>query len=113
MKTIYKFEHNDNTYIGSSTNFKARCWAHNQHKKQTRYHGIKLYKYCNENNITDIRDHIDILEEIDDDDIGVLGLKIIEQEYINIFKPKLNMMNALSKKKISLYINGGLNNIAN
>ena len=47
MKTIYQFEHDNNIYIGSTTDFKGRMQAHNQHKKQTRHNGIKFYNPLN------------------------------------------------------------------
>jgi hypothetical protein len=100
MKTIYKFEHEGNIYIGSTTNFKERCWAHNQHKKQLKYKKLALYKYCNHAEIDDIRPFMSILEEIDDDDIGKLGLRVIEQSYMDTFKSNLNLIRAISKRTI-------------
>ncbi len=90
---IYKFEHNNNIYIGSTINLKVRCFAHNQHKKQSRHQNIKLYKYCNENEIIDVRPYITIIETLENN-ITKDELLLIEQNYLDTIKPNLNMINA-------------------
>ena len=98
MKTIYKFEHNNNIYIGSTTDLKVRCWAHNQHKKQEKHKHLKLYKYCNDHGIEDVREYIEVLEEFDNKHLGKIGMRIIEHTYIKDFSANLNMISAISKK---------------
>ena len=44
-QVIYCFCHENNRYIGSTTDLKMRLHAHNQHKKQSRHNGTKFYKY--------------------------------------------------------------------
>tara|TARA_R100000231_G_C5328625_1_gene165662 strand:+ start:1322 stop:1618 length:297 start_codon:yes stop_codon:yes gene_type:complete len=92
-KIIYKFLHNENSYIGSTTNLKMRCFAHNQHKKQERHKNIKLYKYCNSEGIDDLRPFIEILEVIEEE-ISKEELREKEQQYLNQNKPNLNMIKA-------------------
>jgi len=97
MKTIYKFNHDDNIYIGSTTNFKTRCEAHNQHKKQDRHNKTKFYKYLNNNGITDCRLFMNILQEIDDDNLTKEELRNIEQDFLDEIKPNLNMIKAIRR----------------
>lgn len=92
---IYKFEHNGNIYIGSTKNYKMRCHAHNQHKKQSRHNNTKFYQYCIDHNIYDIRPHCEVIEEIDGYD--KLTLRNIEQDYLDEYKPNLNMVRALKR----------------
>tara|TARA_R110002072_G_scaffold223_1_gene1641 strand:+ start:1357 stop:1653 length:297 start_codon:yes stop_codon:yes gene_type:complete len=95
MKTIYQFEHDNNIYIGSTTDFKGRMQAHNQHKKQTRHNGIKFYRYLNENNITDCRPFVIKICEIDNDTLTKNELRTIEQQYLDDIKPNLNQIRAI------------------
>tara|TARA_R100000353_G_scaffold101814_1_gene73739 strand:+ start:130 stop:432 length:303 start_codon:yes stop_codon:yes gene_type:complete len=95
---IYKFEHEGNIYIGSTKNYKVRCFAHNQHKKQSRHNKTKLYKYCIEHEIFDIRPYCTIIEEIDGIYDKIL-LRNLEQDYLDRIKPNLNMVRAIGRKK--------------
>ena len=95
---IYKFEHNGNIYIGSTKNYKLRCFAHNQHKKQSRHNKTKFYQYCIENNIVDVRPHCEIVENVDQE-YNKLFLKNLEQDYIDKFEPNLNMVRAIRRHK--------------
>lgn len=90
---IYKFEHNDNCYIGSTKDFCMRCHAHNQHKKQAKHRNIRLYQYCNENEIEDLRPYMEILEVIQDNYDKEL-LRTREQDYMEQYNPNLNMIKA-------------------
>jgi predicted GIY-YIG superfamily endonuclease len=92
-KIIYKFEHNENIYIGSTINLKQRVWAHNQHKKQYKHCHLDLYAYCNENNIVDLTEHISILETLPEN-IEKKDMRIKEQEYMTQYQPNLNMIKA-------------------
>lgn len=95
---IYKFEHNGETYIGSTKNFKERCWAHNQHMKQDRHNKTCFYQYCLANDITDIRPYCKIIQKIEniyDKDL----LRYREQEVLNILQPTLNTIRAVNKKR--------------
>ena len=95
MKVIYLFNHNDNKYLGSTTNLKMRCHAHNQHKKQSRHNKCKFYQYLLNNNIDDIRPYLEVLEEIEECD--KYTLRNIEQDYIDNIKPNLNMIKAIRR----------------
>tara|TARA_R110002072_G_scaffold294654_3_gene464921 strand:+ start:263 stop:559 length:297 start_codon:yes stop_codon:yes gene_type:complete len=95
MKIIYQFKHEDNYYIGSTTNFKERMQAHNQHKKQSRHNGCKFYRYLNENNITDCRPFVEKICEIDDDTLTKQQLRTIEQHFLDHVKPNLNQIRAI------------------
>ena len=92
---IYKFEHNGNTYIGSTKNYKIRMFAHNQHKKQARHNSTKFYQYCIHNGICDIRPFCEIMEEIEGYDKIIL--RNLEQDYLDRFKPNLNMVRATKR----------------
>lgn len=92
---IYKFEHNGNIYIGSTKNYKMRCHAHNQHKKQARHNRTKFYKYCIQEAINDIRPYCEVLDEIEGYDKNIL--RNIEQDYIDEYKPNLNMVKAMKR----------------
>ena len=95
MRTIYKFEHNNNIYIGSTINFKSRCWAHNQHKKQERHKHLSLYQYCNSCDIKDVRDHMTIILEFNDDQINKTDMRKLEQDYIGLYEANLNSIRAI------------------
>jgi len=97
-QTIYLFNHNGNKYVGSTKDLSMRMWAHNQHFKQTRHNKTKLYRYMIENDITDIRKHISILETCKDA-YNKYNLRCIEQSYLDELKPNLNMIKALKPKK--------------
>jgi len=93
---IYKFEHEGNIYIGSTKNYKMRCFAHNQHKKQARHNSTKFYKYLIENCIHDIRPHCQIIDEVEND-YNKNVLRNIEQDYLDEYKPNLNMVRAIRR----------------
>lgn len=93
---IYKFTHEGNTYIGSTKDMVMRLHSHNQHKKQARHNGTKFYKYCNEAEIHDIRPYVEVLEEIEDDYDKTI-LRNLEQDYIDEYKPNLNMVKAMKR----------------
>ncbi len=92
---IYKFEHDGNIYIGSTKNYKSRLFAHNQHKKQSRHNGTKFYKYCIQHCIEDIRPFCEILNEVEGYD--KLILRNIEQDFLDEYKPNLNMVKAIKR----------------
>ena len=94
MKFIYKFSHNDHSYIGSTKDPVMRFHAHNQHKKQPRHNKSRFYQYCIENEITDIRPFTEIICEIFED-ISKLELRQVEQEYLDNHTPDLNMLRAI------------------
>tara|TARA_R110002012_G_scaffold237919_1_gene411671 strand:- start:7415 stop:7726 length:312 start_codon:yes stop_codon:yes gene_type:complete len=98
-QVIYLFSHNGNQYLGSTTDYKTRMFAHNQHYKQVKHNKCRLYQYMIANNITDIREYTTILKSTEDDDIvyNKLGLRCLEQEYIDELQPNLNMINAVKK----------------
>jgi len=93
---IYKFEHEGNKYIGSTKNFKMRCSAHNQHKKQERHNKTKFYKYLIENDIIDIRPFTEIIEKIDDE-YDKFKLRELEQDCLDEFQPNLNSFKAMRR----------------
>tara|TARA_R100000152_G_C6590449_1_gene51107 strand:+ start:243 stop:464 length:222 start_codon:yes stop_codon:yes gene_type:complete len=72
-----------------------RCHAHNQHKKQARHNRTKFYKYCIQESINDIRPYCEILDEIEGYDKHIL--RNMEQDYIDQYKPNLNMVKALKR----------------
>jgi len=92
---IYKFEHNGNTYIGSTKDYTMRCHAHNQHRKQERHNKTCFYKYLNENTINDIRPYCEIICEHEGYD--KLVLRNIEQDFLDEYKPNLNMVRAIKR----------------
>ena len=103
---IYKFEHNNNVYVGSTTNLRERCWTHNQHLKQPMHNHTKFYQYLNENFIIKIEPFVEILGEFNN--ITKDQLRIIEQVAMDTYKPNLNMYRAVglrNKKYKNLYIN--------
>ncbi len=93
---IYKFEHNENVYIGSTKDLKMRLYAHNQHKKQERHNKTDFYQYCIENEIDDIRPFVEIVKEISDE-YNKANLRNIEQDIIDELKPNLNMISAIRR----------------
>ena len=94
---IYKFEHNGNIYIGSTKNYKLRMFAHNQHKKQARHNKTKFYKYCNDCGITDIRPFCNIIHNNDCDEYDKYILRNIEQDFLDEYRPNLNMVKAVKR----------------
>jgi len=83
---IYKIQKNDNMYIGSTTQtLTSRQYKHNFKLKDNIYQ-YRLYKFCRNNNITNI-----ILQEIEEVEVETKkDLFKIEQKYMNFFKPNLN-----------------------
>ena len=90
---IYKIESGSNLYIGSTTQtLQKRKYKHN-YKLRNDIYKYKLYKFCREHNITDI-----ILTEIEELEIETKkDLHIVEQKYMDFFKPNLNQRGCLSK----------------
>lgn len=93
---IYKFEHNNNVYIGSTKDLKMRLYAHNQHKKQERHNKTDFYQYCIENEIHDIRPYVETVKVISDEYNKNL-LRNIEQDIIDEYQPNLNMISAIRR----------------
>lgn len=93
---IYKFEHENDSYIGSTKDFTMRGHAHQQHRKQTKYNHYAIYQYANEKEIPDIREHITILYETIDD-LTKDERRNLEQDFMDIHKPTLNMCNAMKR----------------
>ncbi len=93
---IYLFNHEENKYIGSTTNYKVRMHAHNQHKKQKRHNKTKFYKYLNQNKITDIRPYVSILANIKEIQYDNETLRNIEQSFLEELTPNLNSNKAMS-----------------
>ena len=92
---IYLFNHNENKYIGHTTNYKVRMWAHNQHRKQSRHNKSAFYKYVNKEKITDVRPYMKIIAQIEDTEYDNETLRTIEQTYLDEISPNLNSIKAM------------------
>ena len=92
---IYKIESGSNLYIGSTTQtLQKRKYKHN-YKLRNDIYKYKLYKFCREHNITDI-----ILTEIEEVEIETKkDLHIVEQKYMDFFKPNLNQRGAYQSRE--------------
>ncbi len=100
MTTIYKFQFNDDAYIGSTNSpLDHRLLEHYMCMGRERCKHIKLYKYCNEYLLR--RDFTKLVEVLETCPIKLERLERtkLEQEYINQYKPSLNMRNAFGRKK--------------
>tara|TARA_R110000850_G_scaffold81984_1_gene176215 strand:+ start:372 stop:782 length:411 start_codon:yes stop_codon:yes gene_type:complete len=97
---IYKIVNGDNMYIGSTTQtLLKRGYKHN-YKLRKEIYKYKLYEFCRDNNITNL-----ILTEIEELEIETKKeLNMVEQKYMNFFKPNLNQKKAYrSKEELILY----------
>lgn len=97
MSCIYLFNHNGNKYIGSTINLKNRTQAHNQHKKQPRHNKTKFYQYLLNNNIEDCREFITPVC-VYTDHCTKYQLRLIEQHFLDDYKPNLNSIKAINTK---------------
>ncbi len=100
MTTIYKFQFNDDCYIGSTNSpLKDRILEHSFCMGRERCKHIKLYKYCNEFFLR--RDFDKLVEVVEEFPIPLdrINRTKIEQKYIDKYKPTLNMRNAYGRKK--------------
>ena len=94
MGIVYKLYCKDENikdfYIGSSTNFKRRKYAHKSicNNPNNRRHNLKVYKFIRANGGYENFDY-EIILKTDEDEI-----KKIEQKYIDELKPTLNCINA-------------------
>lgn len=95
---IYEFKHNDQNYIGSTTDFVCRMAAHKQHRKQSKYSHLNIYRYLNDNNIQNMIDFTEIIFFTDEEKTDIQR-RMVEQNYIDTRKPTLNMYRALRKQK--------------
>ena len=99
MTTIYKFQFNDDCYIGSTNHpLDNRLLEHYNCMGRDRCKHIKLYKYCNEFLLR--RDFKKLVEVVEEFPIKLdrLSRTKIEQKYIDKFQPSLNMRNAYGRK---------------
>jgi hypothetical protein len=92
---IYKIESGSNLYIGSTTQtLQKRKYKHN-YKLRNDIYKYKLYEFCREHNITNI-----ILTEIEELEIETKkDLHIVEQKYMDFFKPNLNQRGAYQSRE--------------
>ena len=92
---IYKIQNGDNLYIGSTTQtLQKRKYKHN-YKLRKDIYKYKLYEFCREHNITNV-----ILTEIEEVEIQTKkDLYIVEQKYMDFFKPNLNQRGAYVSKE--------------
>ena len=100
MTIIYKFQHNQDIYIGSTNKtLKQRAMEHRDClHRQGRIH-TDFYKYCLENELEDISNKeiffncFSVLEETNTE-LDVYGRTFIEQRYMDEYEPNLNMRKA-------------------
>lgn len=92
---IYKIQNGNNLYIGSTTQtLRNRTNKHN-YKLRKDIYKYKLYEFCREHNITNV-----ILTEIEELEIeNKKDLHIVEQKYMDFFKPNLNERLAYRSKE--------------
>lgn len=100
MTTIYKFSFGDESYIGSTNGpLINRIKEHGICVGRDRCKHIALYKYMFDNDIRKkLPDCFEVLEKCDTKLERTERTKL-EQEYMNIHKPKLNMRNAYGRKR--------------
>ena len=92
---IYKIQSGSNLYIGSTTQtLRNRTHKHN-YKLRKDIYKYKLYEFCRKHNITNV-----ILTEIEELEIKTKkDLHIVEQKYMDFFKPNLNERQAYRSKE--------------
>lgn len=100
MTIIYKFSFEDFSYIGSTNSpLVNRIKEHGICLGRERCKHIKLYKYCNEKDIRKILPECFEVLETCDTDLDRLERLKLEQKYIDLHKPTLNMRNAWGRKR--------------
>ncbi len=96
MGFIYKIEVEGQLYIGSTKNkyLSNRQAVHNCNLKNPNNinYNLQLYKFCRDHNIEKII--CEIIEEVDNTE-----LVLLEQEYINMLEPSLNIRRAYQTKE--------------
>lgn len=99
MTTIYKFQFNDDSYIGSTnSSLDYRIHEHYNCMGRERCKHIKLYKYCNDYLLRrDFNKLVSVLETCPK--LERTERTKLEQHYIDLYKPSLNMRNAYGIKK--------------
>ena len=106
VSCVYMIKHKldeewDNIYIGSTCNLRNRICIHNCdcYKETNKKYNYQVYKYIRSNGDFENFEFI-ILEECE-----VEKLKRLEQSYIDVYKPTLNMCNAngLDKERYKQY----------
>ena len=91
MGFIYKIEIDNKLYIGS-TKQKYLCKRQGEHNyylnnPNTKNYNLLLYRFCREKKVNKII--CELIEEVEDSE-----LKILEQEYIKMLEPSLNVIRA-------------------
>ncbi len=100
MTTIYKFQFNDDCYIGSTNSpLKERVLEHYFCMGRKRCKNVRLYQYCNQYLLR--RDFNKLVEVVEEFPIPLCreNRVKVEQKYIDEYKPTLNMRNAYGMKK--------------
>ena len=100
MTIIYKFQHNQDIYIGSTNKtLKQRAMEHRDClHRQGRIH-TDFYKYCLENELEQLSNKeiffncFSVLEETNTE-LDFYGRTFIEQRYMDEYEPNLNMRKA-------------------
>ena len=96
MGFIYQIKVNNELYIGS-TKQKYLCkrqGEHNYHlnNPNSKEHNIYLYRFCREHNVKKII--CELIETVEDSE-----LLLLEQEYIKMIEPNLNVIRAVQTKE--------------
>jgi hypothetical protein len=96
MGFIYKIEVAGELYIGS-TKEKYLCNRQGKHNQGLNnpndiHYNIYLYRFCREHNVNKII--CELIEEVDDTE-----LILIEQEYMNMLEPTLNIRRAFQTEE--------------
>ena len=96
MGFIYKIEVAGELYIGS-TKEKYLCFRQKKHNQGLnnpicKNYNTYLYRFCREHNVSKII--CELIEEVDDSE-----LILIEQEYMNMLEPTLNIRRAFQTEE--------------